>query len=180
MHSITIALIFVVVLALAFDYINGFHDTANAIATSVSTRALTPKAAILMAASLNFIGALYSTGVAKTIAKDIVNVSAVTSQVMIAALIGAIAWNLATWWFGLPSSSSHALIGGVAGAALVAAGPSAVQGDGILEKVVIPGLVAPVIAVVCGGLAILVGGLHARPGGHGGRTSSVRPVEGAS
>ena len=107
----------VVFLALAFDYINGFHDTANAIATSVSTRALSPKQAIWMAAALNFLGALFSTGVAKTIGGDIVkSASLVDQQVITAALVGAIAWNLLTWWYGIPSSSSHALVGGIIGA----------------------------------------------------------------
>lgn len=110
--------IFVVIIALGFDFINGFHDTANAIATSVSTRVLTPLQAILLASSMNFAGALISTKVAKTIGSGIVDPKMVTQQVVIAALLGAIIWNLITWWFGIPSSSSHALIGGLLGAAI--------------------------------------------------------------
>ena len=109
-----ILIITVVLLALVFDYINGFHDTANAIETSVSTRALTPRAAVWLAAGLNLLGAMYSTGVAKTIGGDIVkSAQMVNGQVIIAAMLGAIVWNLLTWWFGIPSSSSHALVGGV-------------------------------------------------------------------
>ena len=104
----------VVLLALAFDYINGFHDTANAIATSVSTRAIAPKTAVMMAATLNFLGAMISTGVAKTIGGDIVTApEMINGEIIVAALVGAIFWNLLTWWYGIPSSSSHALIGGI-------------------------------------------------------------------
>lgn len=149
MLSMYIALFFVVILALAFDYINGFHDTANAIATSVSTRALTPKAAIVMAAVLNFVGALYSTGVAQTIAKDIVNVEAVTAQVMVAALIGAIFWNLLTWYFGIPSSSSHAIIGGILGAGIAKAGLGVLQMAGI-KKIMLALFLSPVIGLGLG------------------------------
>ena len=103
----------VIALALIFDFINGFHDTANAIATSVSTRALHPSHAIIMAACLNFLGAMYSTGVAKTIGADIVkSAQHVDERIIIAALVGAVVWNLITWWFAIPSSSSHALVGG--------------------------------------------------------------------
>lgn len=117
----------VIVLALIFDFINGFHDTANAIATSVSTRAIHPSHAIMMAAGLNFLGAMYSTGVAKTIGADIVSsAQMVDERVIIAALIGSVIWNLATWWFAVPSSSSHALVGGIIGAVLVSVG-----GDGL-------------------------------------------------
>src|SRR5919198_4998021 len=112
----------VVVVALFFDFTNGFHDTANAIATSVSTRAISPRLAIAGLALLNFAGAFLSLKVAATVAKGIVNPDAITLQVVLAGLIGAITWNLITWYFGLPSSSSHALIGGVAGAAIAAAG----------------------------------------------------------
>src|ERR1044071_360728 len=129
--------------ALAFDFTNGFHDTANAVATSISTRAMGPRSAVTMAAALNFVGAFLSLAVAATIASGIVEAGVVTPQIVFAGLIGAIAWNLATWYFGLPSSSSHALIGGVVGAAFAAEGPKAVYGDGLLEKVVIPALVAP-------------------------------------
>lgn len=141
--------------ALAFDFTNGFHDTANVVATSISTRALPPKLAILIAAILNFIGAFLSLKVAATIASGIVDSGSITLQVVFAGLIGAIAWNMLTWWFGLPSSSSHALIGGVVGAMLVAAGPSAIIGEGLLGKVVVPALVAPVLAFGVAGIAIL-------------------------
>jgi PiT family inorganic phosphate transporter len=150
-----VVLVIVVVTALAFDFTNGFHDTANAIATSVSTRAMAPKVAVLLAAALNFAGAFISLKVAATIGSGIVESGAVTTTVVFAGLVGAIAWNLATWYFGLPSSSSHALIGGLVGAAFVASGPSAIQGSGLVEKVIVPGLVAPVLAFIVAGVAIL-------------------------
>jgi PiT family inorganic phosphate transporter len=151
-----LVLYIVVATALAFDYTNGFHDTANAIATSISTRALAPRAAVLMAAVLNFVGAFISLEVAATVAKGIVSPDAITQTIVFAGLIGAIAWNLATWWFGLPSSSSHALIGGMVGSAFVAKGSGAIQGNGIVEKVIIPALIAPTLAFVVAGMAILV------------------------
>ncbi|MDR3565447.1 MAG: inorganic phosphate transporter [Negativicutes bacterium] len=145
-----ILIIVVVVLSLAFDYINGFHDTANAIATSVSTRALTPRAAVWLAAGLNFAGAMYSTGVAKTIGGEIVkSAQMVTEATIIAAMIGAIAWNLVTWWFGIPSSSSHALVGGVIGAMLVSKGSSGLNPEGIL-KILASLVLSPLIAMVLG------------------------------
>jgi PiT family inorganic phosphate transporter len=135
----------VIVVALGFDYTNGFHDAANAIATSVSTRALTPRAALVMAAVMNLIGAFLGTGVALTVGSGIVELPETESSlvVLLAALVGAIVWNLTTWWFGLPSSSSHALIGGLVGATLAAAGT--VKWAGILEKVVIPMIVSPLV-----------------------------------
>jgi inorganic phosphate transporter, PiT family len=142
--------------ALAFDFTNGFHDTANAVATSISTRAMGPRSAVTMAAALNFVGAFLSLAVAATIASGIVEAGVITPQIVFAGLIGAIAWNLATWYFGLPSSSSHALIGGVVGATLAAVGTGGVQFDGLLEKVVIPALVAPPLALVVAGLGILI------------------------
>jgi inorganic phosphate transporter, PiT family len=151
-----IVLYIVVATALAFDFTNGFHDTANAIATSISTRAMSPRAAVAMSAVLNFVGAFISLAVAATVAKGIVSADAITSTIVFGGLIGAIAWNLATWWFGLPSSSSHALIGGMVGSAFVAAGPDAILGDGILEKVVIPALIAPTLAFAVAGISILV------------------------
>jgi PiT family inorganic phosphate transporter len=151
-----LVLYIVVATALAFDYTNGFHDTANAIATSISTRALSPRAAVLMAAVFNFVGAFISLAVAATVAKGIVSPDAITQTIVFAGLIGAIAWNLATWWFGLPSSSSHALIGGMVGSAFVAEGSGAIEGDGIVEKVIIPALIAPTLAFVVAGMAILV------------------------
>ncbi len=145
LEGLTLMLVAVIVLAVAFDYINGFHDTANAIATSVATRALQPRAAILMATAFNFIGAFAGTAVAKTIGAGLVEESTSTLGVIAAALVGAITWNLITWWRGLPSSSSHALIGGLFGATLVAAGPSAFKPQGILDKVLIPMVTSPLI-----------------------------------
>jgi PiT family inorganic phosphate transporter len=138
-------LVIVVLLAVAFDYVNGFHDTANAIATSVATRALAPRYAILMAAAFNFIGAFAGTAVAKTIGNGLVDETTTTQVVIAAALIGAIIWNLITWQRGLPSSSSHALIGGLLGATLVAAGAGALKMDGIVSKVLIPMLTSPLL-----------------------------------
>jgi len=143
-------IIFVVLLALGFDYINGFHDTANAIATSVSTRALTPRFAVWMAAGLNFLGAMYSTGVAKTIGGDLVkSAQMVNEHIIIAAMIGAIFWNLLTWWLGIPSSSSHALVGGVVGAVMVSKGYEALKIEGIL-KIVAALICSPLIAMLTG------------------------------
>ncbi|MGN8244823.1 inorganic phosphate transporter [Cellulomonas soli] len=151
-----LALVVVVVaLALGFDYTNGFHDAANAIATSVSTRALTPRAALIMAAVMNFAGALLGTEVAETIAKSIVDLQDASPHqaliVVLCALVGAIVWNLITWWFGLPSSSTHALIGGLVGAGL--AGGLAIYGSAIVDKVVLPMIISPVVGF---GLAFLV------------------------
>lgn len=151
-----LVLYIVVATALAFDFTNGFHDTANAVATSISTRAMSPRVAVLLAAILNFAGAFISLEVAATVAQGIVEADAVTPTIVFGGLIGAIAWNLATWWFGLPSSSSHALIGGVVGAAFVAAGPDVILGDGIIEKVIVPALVAPILAFAVAGIAILI------------------------
>ena len=140
----------VIILALVFDFINGFHDTANAIATSVNTRALYPNHAIILAASLNFIGAMVSTGVAKTIGGDIVSsASIVDEKIIIAALIGAITWNLATWYFGIPSSSSHALIGGLIGAVLISVGMNGLNWYGI-GKIFIALVASPAIAFITG------------------------------
>jgi PiT family inorganic phosphate transporter len=146
----------VVATALAFDFTNGFHDTANAVATSISTRAMKPRTAVAMAATLNFVGAFLSLEVAATVAKGVVDADLITPTIVFAGLVGAIFWNLLTWYFGLPSSSSHALIGGVVGAAFAAEGPEAVLGDGVIEKVLVPALVAPILAMVVAGLAILV------------------------
>ena len=143
-----LTLVAVVIVALFFDFTNGFHDTANAIATSVSTRALTPRTAVLLAAILNFAGAFASFAVAATIAKGIVNPDAITLSVILAGLVGAITWNLITWFLGLPSSSSHALIGGVAGSAIAASGLDVINWSGIWDKVVIPGVLSPVIGFV--------------------------------
>jgi PiT family inorganic phosphate transporter len=151
-----LVLVLVVATALAFDFTNGFHDTANAVATSISTRAMSPRLAVGLAAMLNFVGAFISLEVAATIAEGIVVQDAVTTTVIFAGLIGAIAWNLATWYFGLPSSSSHALIGGVVGATFVAAGAAGVQGEGILSSVLIPALLAPLVAGSVAAVAILI------------------------
>jgi PiT family inorganic phosphate transporter len=143
-----LTLVAVVVVALFFDFTNGFHDTANSIATSVSTRALSPRAAVISAAILNFAGAFVSLEVAATIASGIVDSDAITLDIVLAGLVGAITWNLITWYLGLPSSSSHALIGGVLGSAIAAAGFDVVKWEGIREKVLIPSLVAPVAGFV--------------------------------
>ncbi len=147
--------ILVVALALGFDYTNGFHDAANAIATSVSTRALTPRAALIMAAVMNFAGALLGTEVAETIATSIVDLQDASPHsalvVVLCALVGAITWNLITWWFGLPSSSTHALIGGLVGAGL--AGGLGIYGSAIVDKVVLPMIISPVVGF---GLAFFV------------------------
>jgi PiT family inorganic phosphate transporter len=136
----------VVATALAFDFTNGFHDTANAMAASIATRALPPRIAVALSAVLNVAGAFLSLAVATTIAKGVVDPSVITLNIVFAGLIGAITWNLITWYFGLPSSSSHALIGGVVGAALVAKGQDAIKGAGIVEKVLIPAVLAPFLA----------------------------------
>jgi PiT family inorganic phosphate transporter len=151
-----VILVIVVGTALAFDFTNGFHDTANVVATSISTRAMPPRLAVAYASLLNFAGAFLSIAVAATIAQDVVASDAISPTVVFAGLIGAIAWNLITWYYGLPSSSSHALIGGVVGAAFVAAGADAVLGDGVLGKVLVPAVIAPVLAFIVGGIAIVV------------------------
>ena len=148
MEGVTAMLVIVVLLAVAFDYTNGFHDTANAIATSVATRALSPRKAILMATAFNFIGAFAGTAVAKTVGSGLVNEKTTTLTVVAAALIGAIIWNLITWWLGLPSSSSHSLIGGLLGATIIAAGTSALNVPGIVNKVLIPMLTSPILGFV--------------------------------
>jgi PiT family inorganic phosphate transporter len=156
MNEADLILAIVVFTALAFDFTNGFHDTANVVATSISTRAMSPRLAVGFAAVLNFAGAFLSLEVAATVADDVVASGVIGPEVVFAGLVGAISWNLATWYFGLPSSSSHALIGGVAGAAFAAAGADALIGDGILGKVLIPAIVAPVVAFLVGGIAIVV------------------------
>ncbi len=148
-------LVLVVVVALGFDFTNGFHDTANAVATSVSTRALSPRLAVAIAAGANLAGAFVTTAVAKTIGKGIIDSGLATMHTVLAALIGAIAWNLLTWWLGLPSSSSHALIGGLVGAALAQSGSGGVQWHGLAHKVIIPAFAAPTIAFAVGFLFLL-------------------------
>ncbi len=143
----------VIVTALFFDFTNGFHDSANAMATSVATGALKPKVAVLIAAVLNVAGAFLSTEVAKTISGGIVNDAVVTPTMVFAGLVGAIMWNLVTWLFGLPSSSSHALFGGLIGAVLIGAGASGVNISVILSKIVLPAVMAPLVAGLAAGLA---------------------------
>ena len=149
--SIMTIMIIVVVLALVFDFINGFHDTANAIATSVATRVLSMRQAVIMCAVLNFIGAFMSVAVAKTIGADMIKSNGITQTVIIAALIGAIMWNLITWYYGIPSSSSHALIGGLLGAAVIATGSfTVVHWGNFLVKVVLWLFLSPVIGFIVG------------------------------
>ena len=156
-------LIAVIVVALFFDFTNGFHDTANSIATSVSTRALSPRRAVAMAAVLNFLGAFVSFEVAATIAKGIVDQDAITLDIVLAGLVGAITWNLITWFFGIPSSSSHALIGGMLGSAVFASGWGVVNWEGLKDKVLIPSLVAPFLGIaVAFGLILAITWLIAR------------------
>jgi PiT family inorganic phosphate transporter len=141
-------LIVIVAVALTFDFTNGFHDSANAIATSVSTRALSPRVALGMAAILNMVGAFLSQNVAATVGKGIVSLPADSQTVVLAALIGAITWNLITWRFGIPSSSSHALVGGLVGATLVAVGTSGVEWSGLWHKVILPMVTSPAIGLL--------------------------------
>jgi inorganic phosphate transporter, PiT family len=176
--SSDIILIIVVGTALAFDFTNGFHDTANVVATSISTRAIGPRRAVAVASLLNFAGAFISLKVAATVGKGFVATGAITTTVVFAALVGAIGWNLITWYFGLPSSSSHALIGGLVGSVIAASGLSAVNGHGLVSKLIIPALVAPVVAFLTAGLGILcvyriVGRLRPGPVGHGFRLGQL-------
>ncbi|MET8447132.1 inorganic phosphate transporter [Streptomyces sp. NPDC005209] len=152
MENFSLILAIVVVTALAFDFTNGFHDTANAMATTISTGALKPKIAVAMSAALNLMGAFLSVEVANTISKGLVDESGIRPEVIFAALVGAILWNLATWLVGLPSSSSHALMGGLIGATVASAGTGAVHGDVLVTKVLLPAVAAPIVA----GLAAMV------------------------
>jgi PiT family inorganic phosphate transporter len=168
----------VVVTALAFDFTNGFHDTANVVATSISTRAVGPKRAIAIASVLNFVGAFISLKVATTVGKGFVSTHTVTTTVVFCGLIGAIAWNVVTWSFGLPSSSSHALIGGLVGAVFADSGLSAISGHGLLTKLVIPAVAAPLIAFLAAWIAIqivyrIVAGLKPGVAGRGFRLGQV-------
>ena len=142
----TALLVLVIVVALSFDFTNGFHDTANAMATSIATGALKPRVAVALSGVLNLLGAFLSVSVAATIASGIVDSAKVTLPIIFAGLLGAIAWNVFTWYVGMPSSSSHALVGGVIGATLVAAGTGAVKGSSILSKVIVPAVLSPLIA----------------------------------
>ena len=149
-------LIFVIITALVFEYINGFHDSANAIATVVSTKVLTARAAIIYAGILNIAGAFLGTHVASTIGKGIVSTESVTQSVILCALLAAIIWNLITWYYGIPSSSSHALIGGLMGAAISKAGYHVVLFDGVTKKVLLPMVTSPLIGFVIGFLSMVL------------------------
>jgi PiT family inorganic phosphate transporter len=144
-------LVLVVITALAFDFTNGFHDTGNAMATSIATRALSPRVAVALSGVLNLIGAFLSLAVAATIASGLVDTKVVTLTVVAAGLAGGIIWNLVTWLSGIPSSSSHALIGGVIGSTLAAAGGSSVLWHGLVSKVILPAVLSPVIACLVAG-----------------------------
>jgi len=143
-------LVAVIIVALAFEFINGFHDCANAIATVVSTKVLSPKQAVLFGASLEFVGALTGTHVAKTIGSGIVNADMITLTVLFCALLSAVLWNLLTWWLALPSSSSHALIGGLLGASIVKAGVDVVHVQTLMDKVIIPMFTSPLLGFIVG------------------------------
>jgi inorganic phosphate transporter, PiT family len=146
----------VIVVGLAFDFTNGFHDTANYVATWVGTRAVTPRLAVAISAAANLAGAFVTTAVAKTVGKGMIDTGLATEKTVLAALLGAIAWNLLTWWQGLPSSSTHALIGGLVGAALVQSGSRGVQWHGIWEKVALPALASPVIGFAAAFLLMVI------------------------
>ena len=161
MTLMVILLIMVIVTALVFEYINGFHDAANAIATIVSTRVLSPRAAVIFGGSLDFVGALLGTHVAKTIGSGIVNPDAVTLKVIFCALLAAVVWNLFTWFLGLPSSSSHALIGGLLGAGIMHSGITCVSFITLIDKVIIPMFASPIVGFVAGFIFMLF--LHSRP-----------------
>jgi inorganic phosphate transporter, PiT family len=150
-----VLIVVVVAIGLAFDFTNGFHDTANYVATWVGTRALSPRSAVLVSAVANLAGAFVTTAVAKTVAEGIIDTNLATEQTVLAALFGAVVWNLFTWRLGLPSSSTHALIGGLVGAALVQSGTSGVQWSGLWHKVIVPGAASPVIGFA-GAFALLV------------------------
>ncbi len=154
--SADVILVIVVATAVAFDFTNGFHDTANVVATAISTRAIAPRAAVAAASLLNFVGAFISLKVAATVGKGFVDTNAVTTTVVFAGLVGAISWNLITWYYGLPSSSSHALIGGLVGSVAAAQGFKAVNGSGLLDNLIVPAIVAPIIAFVVAGTAIVL------------------------
>jgi inorganic phosphate transporter, PiT family len=169
-----IVLALVIITGLAFDFTNGFHDTANAMATSIATKALKPKIAVGLSAILNLIGAFLSLSVAATIASGLVDTGLVTLTVVFAGLAGAITWNLITWLFGIPSSSSHALIGGVIGAMLAAAGAHAVKWDGLVSKVIIPAVLSPFIAALVAAVGTYLVYRIARALRAGGRAAGFR------
>jgi inorganic phosphate transporter, PiT family len=174
---LNVTLVAVIAAALFFDFTNGFHDAANAIATSVSTRALTPRIAVALGAVLNFAGAFISLKVATTVGKGIVNPSAITLKIVLAGVIGGITWNLITWLLGLPTSSSHSLIGGLLGAAVAAHGFGVVQAHGLYEKVLIPSLLSPVLGViVAAAIVVAILWLFSRAG-HGKTTVGFRRLQ---
>lgn len=171
-------LVIIVISALAFDYINGFHDTANAIATVVSTRVMKPRTAILMAAGLNLVGAMIATSVAKTIAKGIVDPAMATETVILAAVLAGILWNLITWRFGIPSSSSHTLIGGLIGAGIMHGGKDVVLWGDILKKVLIPLVASPLVGfgvgfVLMTAIAVLFASKNPRKAGAGFKKAQI-------
>lgn len=149
-------LIIVILVAFLFEYINGFHDAANAIATVVSTKVLTPRIALLYGAVINFLGAFFGTHVAQTIGNGLVDAQSVTQVVILCALLGAIVWNLITWLLGIPSSSSHAMIGGLFGAAIVHSGIGILKLSAILDKIIIPMIAAPILGIIIGFLFMLL------------------------
>ncbi|BBC37544.1 Phosphate transporter [Streptomyces graminofaciens] len=153
MENFSLILAIVVITALAFDFTNGFHDTANAMATTISTGAMKPKVAVAMSAALNLVGAFLSIEVANTISKGLVDESGIQPEVIFAALVGAILWNLVTWLVGLPSSSSHALMGGLVGATIASVGLNGVHGDVLVTKVLIPAIAAPLVAGIAASFA---------------------------
>src|SRR5882762_7335062 len=144
--DLSVIVITVVLTALVFDFTNGFHDTANAMATSIATEALKPKVAVIIAAVLNFVGAFLSVAVAKTISNGLVDDTKITPVVIFGGLVGAILWNLLTWLLGLPSSSSHALFGGLIGATWVFAGSDAIKFSSVVSKVLLPLVFSPIVA----------------------------------
>lgn len=145
-------LIIVVITALAFDFTNGFHDTGNAMATSIASGALAPRTAVILSAALNLLGAFLSTAVAATIAKGLIDANLVTLELVFAGLVGGIVWNLLTWLLGIPSSSSHALIGGIVGATIAAVGGRGVIWSGVVSKVIVPAVVAALLATLVGAI----------------------------
>jgi len=168
----------VVIVALLFDFTNGFHDTANAIATSVSTHAMAPGAAVILSAVMNFVGAFVTLKVAATIGSGVAPPGKITLVMIVAALLGAISWNLITWYYGLPSSSSHALIGGLIGAVIVGIGFSAVKWDAVLSKMIIPLVASPILGFVVAYIAMLAiywifRGTNPRPANRGFRLAQI-------
>jgi len=154
--DLSFLVVVVIITALVFDFTNGFHDTANAMATSIATGALRPKVAVTVSAVLNLVGAFISTAVATTISSGLVDDSKMTVPIIFGGLVGAILWNLVTWYFGLPSSSSHALFGGLIGATWIAAGSSAVNFATVVQKIIIPAVAAPIVAGVVAMLGTFV------------------------